>query len=281
MSAAEKGFYFRRVKAAGVPLDRHYRDYTTDELKQADAMAIESGLLAPPTEEELAELAAKVHKPKPRQPEPTGVDQVQVLQGGTDDPAAAGFFGFDLPEPEPEPTAAPLPARPEIGEMAGERQNTKEADEILFVDDEGRAWLQKEVLKPAFPKPRGRRVLRYMDPGVVTKTAKDGEYTETFEVAGDPRNAQPAEIKITLPSYQVGIYRDERFPFKVITYNGNSGFDRMEVEAYYGGAELVPPVAKRIYVENVLCYDMRSVIRAINEEFRALQLSGQITQGES
>ena len=51
MSAAAKGFYFRRLKAAGVPLDRHFRDYTTDELKAADAMAIENGLLAPPTEE--------------------------------------------------------------------------------------------------------------------------------------------------------------------------------------------------------------------------------------
>ena len=158
--------------------------------------------------------------------------------------------------------------------MAGERQNTKDAEEILYVDEEGKAWIQKEVLKPAFPKPRGRRVLRYQDPGVVRKTVKEGDYTETFEVAGDPRNAQPAEIKITLPSYQVGIYRDPRYPFKVITYNGREGFDYIEVEEYYGGAELVPPICKRVYVENVLCYDMRSVIRAINEEFRQLSLSG-------
>lgn len=267
MSAAEKGFYFRRVKAAGVPLDRHFREYTTAELKEADGMAVESGLLAPPTEEELAELSAKVHKKKPR-PEPAPIEAQPA------DPEAAGFFGFDLPEVEPTP--APLPARPEMGEMAGERQNTKEAEEVLYTDDEGRAWIQKEVLKPAFPKPRGRRVLRYQDPGVVQKTVKEGDYTETFEVAGDPRNAQPAEIKITLPSYQVGIYRDPRFPFKVITYNGREGFDYQEVEEYYGGAELVPPICKRVYVENTLCYDMRSVIRAINEEFRQLQLSGQI-----
>lgn len=275
MSAAEKGFFYRRVKAAGVPLDRHYREYTTEELKQADAMAVESGLLAPATEEELAELSAKIHAPKTREPAratppPPGVDPESV------DTEAAGFFGFDVPEPEITPTPAPAPARPELGEMAGERQNTKAAEEILYVDEEGRAWLQKEVLKPAFPKPRGRRVLRYQDPGVRLETAKDGQYTETFEVAGDPRNAQPAEIKITLPSYQVGIYRDARFPFKVVTYNGNSGFDRLEVEEYYGGAELVPAVCKRMYVENVLCYDMRSVVRAINDEYRALQLSGKI-----
>ena len=81
---------------------------------------------------------------------------------------------------------------------------------------------------------------------------------------------------ISIQSYQVGIYRDPRYPFKVITYNGREGFDYIEVEEYYGGAELVPPICKRVYVENVLCYDMRSVIRAINEEFRQLSLSGQI-----
>lgn len=264
MSAAEKGFYFRRLKAAGIEMDRHFRNYTTEELKNADSMAVERGLLEPPTEEELAQLKEKIHKKKPRGTPAPALDN---------EPAPSGFFGFEEQQPEPAPAPKP-PARPELGEMAGERLNTKAPDEVIYVDDEGRQWLQKEVLKPAFPKPRGRRVLRYNDPGVVKQQAKEGQYTETFEVAGDPRNAIPAEIKITLPSYQVGIYRDKRYPFKVITYNGRSGFDRQEVEAYYGGAELVPPIAKRMYVENVLCYDMRSVIRAINEEFRALRLSG-------
>ena len=273
MSAAEKGFYFRRLKGAGVELDRHFREYKTVELIEADKMAIENGLLAPPTAEELTELENRVHKKKPR-PEPAPVlDDIGAIP--------SGFFGFEPPvemptvtaSENPIVTAAPL-VRPDLGEMAGERLNSKAPEDIIFVDEQGRSWLQKEVLKPAFPRPRGRRVLRYNDPGVVKKTEKEGQYTETFEVAGDPRNATPAEIKITLPSYQVGIYRDPRFPFKVVTYNGNSGFDRLEVEAYYGGAELVAPVAKRTYVENVLCYDMRSVIRAINEEFRQMQLSG-------
>lgn len=274
MSAAAKGFYFRRLKGAGVPLDRHFRNYTTDELKEADALAIANGLLQPPTEEELAELAAKVHKPKPRdEPAPTGVDQAAAVAASieTGEPAPTAFFGFGEDVP---PVTPPAPVRPELGEMAGERQNTKDAEEILFVDEQGRAWLQKEVLKPAFPKPRGRRVLRYQDPGVVKQTSKEGDYTETFEVAGDPRNATPAEIKITLPSYQVGIYRDPRYPFKVVTYNGKAGFDRLEVENFYGGGELVPAVCKRTYVENVLCYDMRSVVRAINEEYRQMRLTG-------
>ena len=33
MSAAEKGFYYRRVKSTGAQMDRHYREYTTAELK--------------------------------------------------------------------------------------------------------------------------------------------------------------------------------------------------------------------------------------------------------
>lgn len=275
MSAAEKGFYYRRVKSTGAEMTKHYREYTTDELKEADARAQELGLIEAPTEQELAELDAKVHAPKAKAPE------LPTPQAGPEpdpeiDADAAAFFGFGEQATEQTPHEAPAPARPAMGEMAGERLNTKDAEEILFVDDEGRAWLQKEVLKPAFPKPRGRRVLRYNNPGVKQQTSKDGDYTETFEVAGDPRNATPAEIKITLPSYQVGIYRSKKFPFKVITYNGKSAFDRQEVEAYYGGAEMVPPVCKRVYVENVLCYDMRSVIRAIQDEFRQLRLTGRV-----
>jgi hypothetical protein len=31
-----------------------------------------------------------------------------------------------------------------------------------------------------------------------------------------------------------------------------------------------------MYVENVLCYDIRTVVRAIQEEFRQQQLTGRI-----
>lgn len=273
MSSAKKGFYYHRLKDAGVVLDRHFREYTAAELIEADRMATEGGLLEPPTAEELAEVENRVHQKKPRAKPAPEQAPAPAPAPAPGDPAPSDFFGFEAPTPEPAVTAVPL-ARPDLGEMAGERLNSKAPEDIIFTDEQGRSWLQKEVLKPAFPRARGRRVLRYNDPGVVKRTEKEGQYTETFEVAGDPRNATPAEIKITLPSYQVGICRDPRFPFKIITYNGREGFDRLEVEAYYGGAELVPAVAKRSYVENVLCYDMRSVIRAINEEFRQIQLTG-------
>lgn len=244
MSHTEKSFYYQRLKSAGWEPEKHYREYTTEDLEAAVAFMVQNGQLEP--------------QPYPGdsviQPQPTTSGRTEA-------------------EVKPPP-AAPAPARPDLGEMAGERLNTKHEEEVLRIDDAGRHWLQEEVKKPAFPKPRGRRVLRYQDPGVVEQTTRVGEYTETFEVAGDPKNAIPSEIKITLPSYQVGMYRSRKYPFKVITYGGKEGFDRQEVEAYYGGAELVPATAKRTYVQNVLCYDMRSVIRAIQEEYRQLQLTG-------
>ena len=155
------------------------------------------------------------------------------------------------------------------------RPQVEDPEDILRIDELGRQWFQEEVRKPAFPKPRGRRILKYIETGVRKVTNQAGEYVEEFEIAGnDP--GRPAEVKITLPSYQVGIYRDPRFPFKVHCYDGREGFDFFEVNDFYGGSELVPDIVKRVYVENELCYDIRSVVRAINEEHRQLLLSGRI-----
>lgn len=164
------------------------------------------------------------------------------------------------------------PADPD--EMPGQRLNTQ-GQEPLRVDELGREWYQEEVLKPAYPKPRGRRVLKYNDTGVDTETVQNGQYVETFEVAGKGRGV-PSEVKITLPSYQVGIFKDPRFPFKIHTYNSREGFDLYEVQEYFGGAELVPESIKRVYIENDLCYDVRSTIRTIQAEHRQLQLTGRI-----
>lgn len=184
-----------------------------------------------------------------------------------EEPPPADFFGIEPEEPKL------TPKNPD--EMAGEREHTKAPEDVIRVDEQGRQWLQEEVRKPAFPKPRGRRVLTYMDTGVEKQTTRVGEYIETFEVAGRA-TPKASEIKITLPSYQVGIYRDPRFPFKVYTYNNREGFDLFEVEDFYGGREMVPAVCKRIYIENVLCYDMRTVVRAIQDEYRHQQLTGRI-----
>ena len=273
MSQSEKAAYFRALKAAGVPFDRHYREYNTEELKAAYGAL---GDAAPPLEAKEPEPAAP--PPAPAVQQPYAEEPAEPV-----DPEAAAFFGFNEPEPvlNAHAEAATRPAVPvahaDPNEMAGARQNSKPDDEPIRVDpDTGRLWYQEEVRKPGYPKPRGRRVLNYMDPGVEQRTAQAGEYKETFEVSGDPRNARPAQVKITLPSYQVGIFKDPRFPFKVITYNGNEGFDLFEVQDYYGGPELVPAGIKRKYVENVLCYDIRTVVQAINAEFRQLQLTGRV-----
>jgi hypothetical protein len=161
-------------------------------------------------------------------------------------------------------------------EMAGQRLNTKDELEPIRTDEQGRVWLQEEVLKPGFAKPRGRRVLRYNETGTETQQIQSGEYTEGFEVAGSGPG-RSAEIKITLPSYQTGIYIDPRYKqFKVHTYNGVNGFDIQDVATYFGGTDLVPEEIKRTYVENVLCYDMRTVIRYIQKEYRQLQLAGKV-----
>ncbi len=247
MSQTEKAGYYRSLKEAGVPFDKHYREYSTDELKTAyEALVAER-----------PELAIEA--------EPEG-----------DPEAAAAFFGTStqLPPPRSAQAAAPVAQR-DPNEMAGQRLNSQAEDEPIRVDENGLVWYQEEVRKPAFAKPRGRRVLKYMETGVKEVTTKNGEYVETFEVAGDGPKI-PSEVKVTLPSYQVGIYKDKRFPFKIHVYNEIRGFDLFEVQNYYGGSELVPQEIKRMYVENVLCYDIRTTVRAIQTEFRQLQLAGKV-----
>jgi hypothetical protein len=249
MSQSEKSAYYQALKAVGLEFKKHYREYSAAELKSAYERLQSEGHTMPP-----------VGQPQP-------VQQPQQAQ-----PA-----GGQIPRPrQVQGRQAPPVAPRDPNEMAGQRLNTKEKDEPIRTDPDGKIWFQEEVLKPAYPKPRGRRVLKYQDPGVVEKKVINGDYEETFEVAGDMANAVQAEVKVTLPSYQVGIYKDPRFPFKVVTYNGNNGFDLDEVQDFYGGAELVPPDIKRMYVENVLCYDIRTVVRAINTEFRQQQLAGKI-----
>lgn len=255
MSQQEKAAAYKTLQEAGVQFSKHYREYTQQELEAAVAKLVEAQNAAAP-----------------------------VAPSPAPDAAAAAFFGFDQPPVEaiydPMPGTAPTPPvmRMDPNELAGVRQNTnRETLEPIRTDpDTGNVWFQEEVRKPAFPKARGRRVLKYRDPGTVETTVREGKYTETFEISGDMANAREAEVKITLPSFQVGIYQDPRFPFKTICYNGNEGFDFDEVQTYYGGAELVPEGVKRKYVENVLCYDMRTVIRAIEAEYRQLQLRGAV-----
>lgn len=230
MSQSDKAAYYAALKGAGVSFEKHYRDYSTAELKAAyDHM---QAATAQSADEPLGEM------PSPSAPLPAGI---------------------------------PAP----LNEMPGQRLNTKDEDEPLRVDEQGLVWFQEEVRKPASPRPRGRRVLRYNETGTKVQSAQVGDYMESFEVAGD-EVGRSAEIKITMPSYQVGIYQDPRFPFKIHIYNEIRGFDFDEVNEFYGGADMVPDEINRTYVENVLAYDIRTTIRAIQAEARQLQLQGRM-----
>lgn len=238
MSQTEKAYYFNALKAAGIKFDRHYREYSTEELK-------------------------------------LGFEQLREGQGEDAPVPDAGTVAEEPSEFEQLPDV-PVGER-DPNELPGQRLNTTEGDELqpIRTDEQGRVWYQEEVLKAGFAKPRGRRVLQYTSTGTEQRTVQNGDYVETFEVAGKGA-PQAGEIKITLPSYQTGIYKDPRFPFKIHTYNGNQGFDFFEVAKYYGGIDLVPAEIKRVYVENVLCYDIRTTIRTIQLEYRQLQLAGKV-----
>ena len=220
MSQTEKAEFYNELKAAGVKFDRHYREYSTEELQAAVAQLRANPDYQPPAQQQPAQEASR-----PAQPITEGLTNTFITT----------------------------------------------SEEPVRVDENGLTWYVEEIRKPAIPKPRARRVLKYIETGVQTKTISNGQYLETFEVAGEEQ--RQAEVKITLPSYQVGIYKDPRYPFKVHVYNDARGFDLFEVQKFYGGADLVPAEVRRIYVGTDLCYDMTSVVRAIQTEYRQTQLN--------
>ena len=142
----------------------------------------------------------------------------------------------------------------------------------MRVDSRANIWYQDEVVKPAIPKARARRVVNYKDPGVkeVKKYYSDGRLDESFEVAGD--EAKDMQVKTTLPSWQVGVYKDPRLPFRVHTYNNVRGFEWVDILTQYGGMDHVPSTIKRLYVGNDLCFDITSTRETMERELRDLQL---------
>ena len=161
--------------------------------------------------------------------------------------------------------------------VAGIRRS--DGEEIIRIDPDGKQWIMDEVTKPGYPKPRGRIVRDYVDSGFKTVEIKDGNgsVVERYEMPGEAQTR--SQVKITAPSYQVGIYRDPAVLgefFKIHTYNGAQGFDFFDVEKYWGGRRLIPATCKRIYVSTTLCFDIESVIQAINDEYREKVLRGEI-----
>ena len=261
MAHGDKSAYYQALKKVGYEFEKHYRDYTTTELADLwEAVSAEDTALPE------VELPEPNGAPPQRESE---VDEMQELRDKFDRlTALVGDLASVVMKKE-EPAPAPVNQfAASSKEHAGLTQNLPKEDEIVHVDEYGNQWLQVEVTKPGYAKPRGRRVFRTRDPETITETIQVGEYTESFEVSGDPKNLQPTEIKVTLPSFQTGIYRDPSLPFKVHTYQGNKGFDFFDVQTFYGGPDLVPSSCVRKYVGSDLCYDISSVIRTIQAEYR-------------
>ena len=141
----------------------------------------------------------------------------------------------------------------------------------IRVDLSARVWFMDEVAKPSIPKARMTRKTRGIDPGVkqVRTVDASGRLDEIYEVAGDEH--RELITTVTLPSWQVGKYRDARFPFMIHTYNGLSGFDYMEVIRFFGGRDLVPGTIKRLYVGNQLCFHIPTTRDTIHDQFAKLK----------
>jgi hypothetical protein len=167
--------------------------------------------------------------------------------------------------------------------VAGGRKDENElptqrrADELAAIrtDERGRVWFQEEIQKSSLAKPRGYRIYREIGTGVKEVTIDSGDgYTETIEVADGSR--KPLEVRVGIPTWQVGIYKDPQFPFRVVEYRSARGFMRHDVEEFFGGPDVLPEGITAIHVGNLLCYPIREVIVAIQREYNQLQKKGSV-----
>lgn len=161
-----------------------------------------------------------------------------------------------------------IPAKPQDPrELPSQRRGQE--DEPIRVDLDGTIWYQEEIIKSSTAKPRGKRVYREIGTRTkeVTIDTEDG-FTETFEVAGEEKI--PLEITVGIPTWQPGISKPPHSPFKIVTYRDARGYDRIEVERYFGGADVLPENVESIYVGNLICYDIHSVNTAIRREYNQL-----------
>jgi hypothetical protein len=153
----------------------------------------------------------------------------------------------------------------------------RRADELapIRTDTRGRVWFQEEIQKSSLAKPRGYRIFREIGTGVKDVTIDSGDgYTETIEVADGSR--KPLEVRVGIPTWQVGIYKDPQFPFRVVEYRSARGFMRHDVEEFFGGPDVLPEGITAIHVGNLLCYPIREVIVAIQREYNQLQKKGSV-----
>jgi len=251
-----------------VPLTKQYVMYTEAELD--DLLLQYVG--APPADPFEAATAPEPPQAAASAAFPASVPQAAAPaprpQSGP--PAATDRSTWSQYSPRDLATILGVPLTDRNADRAGLTFNTHGPNDPLRVDTMGRVWFMDEVQKPAIPKPRMRRKVRALssDVRMEHRYNPNGTLDESFEVAGE--NVHEIEIKITLPSSQVGVYFDPRFPFKIHQYNGRRAFDYEEIRDYYGGLDLIPTSIreKTIYIGTDLCFDMNAVRDTIEKEYR-------------
>lgn len=202
--------------------------------------------------------------------------------------SAAGITPESVERPDGAPDPSEIRFQADVDHLRetppdtvpGLRLNTHGDEKPLRIDDDGKVWYRDEITKASYPKERGKRIIEYVDPGVKTQVIRDsnGSIVESFEMPGDQHRVSQA--KISLPAYQVGLYRDPALLgefFRIHVYQERRGFDLFDVEKYFGGKHQIPSVCKRIYVDTVLCYDIDSVIQAIQDEYREKLKNGELS----
>jgi len=269
MTQGTKSEYWQALKAAGYLFDRKYVQYTTDELAEiardfiGPEEVFEPREFAVPDEAAWTEVPPLINEREPSSAIPD-LPEPGLPRWVTAPPSIPGL--------KPTFNLAAIPLSDEkLVTVPGETRVTHLEGEPIRRDSKGRVWLQDEFMKPDTAKPRGRRKKSYTDTGTIKKSFRGADgYTEEIEFPGSKSTV--SEALVTLPSYQVGTYYHPNYEFKIHTYGGKEGFDRLDILRFYGGQEQVPSTCKPMYISTVRCYDMASVVRAIREEFREIQL---------
>lgn len=293
----DRSSLYRQAKEAGVKLDKPYASYRASELKTLiaeheaaalmDAATVAAEVAATAATPVAEAAPAPRSAPTPATPAPATPATPRVAERATQGRPARASRNPETLE-ELEMVVAAYTARgalvegteikyrnytvPVISRGADRAGLTHDypADRPLRVDLQGRIWFRDDVPKPAIPRARMTRKTRYTDSGVKEERTyhDDGRIDEIYEVAGE--ESRELTITTTLPSYQVGRYKDSRFPFMIHVYNQQQGFDYSDVIEYYGGRELVPGTIKTVYIGNMLCFHISSTVQTIENSYSQL-----------
>ena len=291
----DRSSLYRQAKEAGIKLTKPYTSYKLQELKalladhEATALmerALDDAVPAPDAPATTPAEAAPVAPSQPRAAAPSPVTPAapRVAEAATPAPVTRTAQSIE----ELETVVAAFKERGALVEGGTVKYRDYEVpvhdrgadraglthdypmDRPVRIDLQGRIWFRDDVPKPAIPRARMTRKTRYTDPGVKEERIfrEDGRIDEIYEVAGE--EAREMTITTTLPSYQVGRYKDPRFPFMIHVYNQQQGFDFNDVIEFYGGRDLVPGTIKTVYIGNMLCYHISSTVQTIESNYSQL-----------